>query len=204
MNNEYKHKRFNTNTDIIIIMSFEYELTNKRRTLLWLYQVVPNIDIIKYIYELKSSLELADTLYYYGIIPHITIIPESNYLYKINNIWQTKILNTSALYMQMVTTPGLICNFTQAVTLTSQEEELLNNGFWDFYATEIDESPTLKDKINCINKILEEAPYFTEDIYYKLKNIYEIFNSFNDLDAIDFVRIGIDVKGDWHIPSIYF
>ena len=32
---------------------YDFELSSKRQTFLWLYQVLPNIDIIKYIYLLK-------------------------------------------------------------------------------------------------------------------------------------------------------
>ena len=37
---------------------YDFELSSKRRTCLWLYQILPNIDIIKEIYRLKEQLEL--------------------------------------------------------------------------------------------------------------------------------------------------
>ena len=192
---------------------YEYTLTSKQLTFLWLYQVIPNIDIIKYIYEKKCSLENEETMFYYGIIPHITFLQESNYSYimttSLDYSWSKKVLNNSSLYMKLVTTPGLICKFTSPKTLTGLEEELMNNGFWEFYALEINEEPTMKEKIDCINKILDEGPYFLDDIYSKLKHLSNVYDSnmfklvHNDQE-LNFIRIGIDVMGDWHIPSIYF
>ena len=194
-------------------MTFEYELTSKRLFFLWLYQVVPNIDIIKYIYDIKCNLEEEDTLFYYGIMPRITFIHDSNYSYTMNfaleNNRSKKILNSLALYIKMVTTQGLICKFTQPLILTKLEEELMHNGFWEFYAIEVNDDPKLKEKINCINKILEEGSYLLDDIYEKLHNLSVMYDSnmygyVHHDHEIDFIRIGIDEEGGWHIPSIHF
>jgi len=192
---------------------YEYALTSKQQIFLWLYQVLPNLDIIKYIYEMKCSIERDETLYYYGLIPNITFLQEPNYSYimtiPLDNSWSKKVLNNASLYMKIVTTPGLICKFTTPKVLTGLEEELMNNGFWEFYALEIDEEPTMKEKIDCINKILEEAPYFLDDIYDKLKHLVTVYESnmyklLNEEQELDFIRIGIDEKCDWPVPSIYF
>lgn len=192
---------------------YEYSLTSKQQLFLWLYQLLPNLDIIKYIYEMKCSIENDETLYYYGLIPNITFLQESNFSYimtiPLDNSWSKKVLNNSSLYMKLVTTPGLICKFTSPKVLSRSEEELMNNGFWEFYALEIDEEPTMKEKIDCINKILEDAPYFLDDIYDKLKHLVTVYESnmfklVNEDQELDFIRIGIDEKGGWHIPSIYF
>ena len=79
--------------------------------------------------------------------------------------------------MKLVTTPGLICKFTAPEDLSGLEEELMNNGFWEFYALKIDEEPTMKEKIDCINKILDESPYFLDDIYGKLKHLVTVYES---------------------------
>lgn len=192
---------------------YEYALTNKQQIFLWLHQLIPNLDIIKYIYEIKCSLENSETLYYYDIIPHITFLQESNFSYimtiPVNDSWSRKVLNNASLYMKLVTTPGLICKFITPKVLSGLEEELMNNGFWEFYALEIDEEPTMKEKIDCINKILEEGQYFLDDIYGKLKHLVTVYESkmyklVNKDQELDFIRIGIDEKGGWHIPSIYF
>lgn len=192
---------------------YEYALTSKQQLFLCLYQLLPNLDIIKYIYDMKCSIENDETLYYYGLIPNISFLQESNFSYimtiPLDNSWSKKVLNNSSLYMKLVTTPGLICKFTSPKVLTRSEEELMNNGFWEFYALEIDEEPTMKEKIDCINKILEEAPYFLDDIYGKLKHLVTVYESnmyklLNEDQELDFIRIGIDEKGGWHIPSIYF
>ena len=196
-----------------IMSGYEYALTSKQQLFLWLYQLLPNLDIIKYIYDMKCSLENDETLYYYGLIPNVTFLQESNFSYimtiPLDNSWSKKVLNNSSLYMKLVTTPGLICKFTAPTVLTRSEEELMNNGFWEFYALEIDEEPTMKEKIDCINKILEEAPYFLDDVYGKLKHLVTVYESnmyklLNEDQELDFIRIGIDEKGCWHIPSIYF
>jgi hypothetical protein len=192
---------------------YEYALTSKQQIFLWLYQVIPNIDIIKYIYEKKLSLENEETLFYYGVMPQITFLQEPNYSYimtiPVNNSWSKKVLNNASLYMKLVTTPGLMCKFISPNILTGLEEELMNNGFWEFYALEIDEEPTMKEKIDCINKIINEGPYFLDDIYGKLKHLSDVYDStmysyVHNAHELDFIRIGIDEKGDWHIPSIYF
>jgi len=192
---------------------YEYALTSKQQLFLWLYQLLPNLDIIKYIYDMKCSIENDETLYYYGLIPNITFLQENNFSYimtiPLDNSWSKKVLNNSSLYMKLVTTPGLICKFTTPKVLSKSEEELMNNGFWEFYALEIDEEPTMKEKIDCINKILEEGPYFLDDIYGKLKHLVTVYESnmyklLNEDQELDFIRIGIDEKGGWHIPSIYF
>jgi hypothetical protein len=198
----------------IINMSsdYEYALTSKQELFLWLYQLIPNLDIIKYIYEKKCSLENEETLFYYGFMPQITFLPTSNYSYTMNvtqDNWSKKVLNATPLYMKLVTTPGLICKFISPNTLTDVEEELMNNGFWEFYAIAIDEEPSMKEKITCINKIIEEGPYFSDDVCEKLKHLVRVYEStvysyVHRDHEIDFARIGIDEKGDWHIPSIYF
>ena len=53
---------------------YELALTSKQQLFLWLYQLIPNLDIIKYIYEMMCSLEKDETLYYYGVMPHITFL----------------------------------------------------------------------------------------------------------------------------------
>ena len=99
---------------------------------------------------MKCSLENDEILYYYGLIPNITFLQESNFSYimtiPLDNSWSKKVLNNSSLYMKLVITPGLICKFIAPKVLTRSEEELMNNGFWEFYALEIDEEPTMKEK----------------------------------------------------------
>ena len=51
--------------------------------------------------------------------------------------------------------------------------------------------------------------HFLDDIYGKLKHLVTVYESnmyklLNEDQELDFIRIGIDEKGGWHIPSIYF
>ena len=48
---------------------YDFELSSKRRTCLWLYQILPNIDIIKEIYRLKEQVELEENQIYHGLCP---------------------------------------------------------------------------------------------------------------------------------------
>ena len=51
-------------------MTFETELSSRRKTLLYLYQVCPLIDIIDKIYNMKKDTEHKDSIQWYiGIYP---------------------------------------------------------------------------------------------------------------------------------------
>ena len=51
-------------------MTFETELSSRRKTLLYLYQVCPLIDIIDKIYNMKKDIEHKDCIQWYiGIYP---------------------------------------------------------------------------------------------------------------------------------------
>ena len=53
-------------------MTFETELSSRRKTLLYLYQVCPLIDIIDMIYNMKKDIEHKDCIQWYiGIYPFI-------------------------------------------------------------------------------------------------------------------------------------
>ena len=79
---------------------YEYALTSKQHLFLWLYQLIPNLDIIKYIYDMKCSLESDEILYYYGVMPHITFLQGPNYSYimtiPLDNSWSKKVLNNAS------------------------------------------------------------------------------------------------------------
>ena len=51
-------------------MTFETELSSRRKTLLYLYQVCPLIDIIDKVYNMKKDIEHKDCIQWYiGIYP---------------------------------------------------------------------------------------------------------------------------------------
>ena len=52
-------------------MTFETELSSRRKTLLYLYQVCPLIDIIDNIYNMKKEIEHKESIQWYiDIFPH--------------------------------------------------------------------------------------------------------------------------------------
>jgi hypothetical protein len=124
------------------------------------------------------------------------------------------IMKVNSLCMKLIVSDGLICGFDLPKPMTEQDRLLIVNGFWEFCATAVDYEPSLKDKILCINKIVDEAMYFLPDICEKLNNIGKLYDeqilddgfiTENQMEVQpDFIRIGIDNNKNWHIPVIYF
>lgn len=195
---------------------YDFELSTKRKTILWLYQVIPNLDILQYIYKLKEQAEYEDTLSYYGVCPNNVIgVCDWNHNDNLSNSWTVintrDIMKINALLIQLIVTPELICSFELPTPMTNQDRELIVNGFWEFVATTVNYTPRLSDKLECINKIINESPYFLADICSKLHTLLKMYKSanFTELNHLldntpDFVRIGVDNHKNWHIPTIYF
>ena len=199
---------------------YDFDLSTKRQTFLWLYQVLPNLDMIKKIYKLKEDMEHEDTLCYYGLCPRNVKIMGIWPPQDINDSWKIMnlkdIMKVNSLCMKLIVSDGLICGFDLPKPMTEQDRLLIVNGFWEFCATAVDYEPSLKDKILCINKIINEAMYFLPDICNKLETIGKIYDERTkvlDEGSIteeqmeiqpDFIRIGIDNNKNWHIPVIYF
>ena len=201
-------------------MDYDFELSSKQKIFLWLYQILPNIDMIKKIYTMKLQMEHEDILSYYSLCPkNIKIMgvwpPETiNDSWKIMNL--RDIMKMNSLFMKLIVSNGLICGFDLPKPMTDQDRELIVHGFWEFCATVVDYEPCLKDKVMCINKIVDEAMYFLPDICKKLETIGNLYDERTQVldDGFitehqmeiqpDFIRIGIDNNKNWHIPVIYF
>ena len=69
-------------------MTFETELSSRRKTLLYLYQVCPLIDIIDEIYNMKKGIEHRDSMQWY-----IDIFPFKNNTNKTYMRWFVKEFN---------------------------------------------------------------------------------------------------------------
>jgi hypothetical protein len=199
---------------------YDFELSSKQKIFLWLYQILPNIDMIKKIYDMKLEMEHEEVLSYYGLCPRNVKIsgvwpPED-----INDSWKIMtlkdIMKVNALFMKLIVSDGLICGFNLPKPMTDQDRELIVHGFWEFCATAVDYEPCLKDKVLCINKVINEAMYFLPDICKKLETISGLYDERTKVldDGLltenqmeiqpDFIRIGIDNNKNWHIPVIYF
>ena len=169
---------------------------------------------------MKLEMEHEEVLSYYGLCPRNVKIsgvwpPED-----INDSWKIMtlkdIMKINALFMKLIVSDGLICGFDLPKPMTDQDRELIVHGFWEFCATAVDYEPCLKDKVLCINKVINEAMYFLPDICKKLETISELYDertkvlddgllTENQMEVQpDFIRIGIDNNKNWHIPVIYF
>ena len=71
--------------------------------------MIPNIDIIKYIYLLKEQEELEDTRLYYGVCPSYITVPHTKHIWK-EFIFNDRLKLTS-LFMKLIMEPGFICTF---------------------------------------------------------------------------------------------
>lgn len=167
---------------------FEYELTTKQSIFLWLYQVLPNIDIIHHIYNYKESLEYKDTLIYYGFLSNNIIVSGTP-------LYMNHPIKINALLIKLIMKPGFICTFIfneedyESIELTE-----INNGNWISVIPYINESPSLKDKLTCIHSILENEPYFIETIGQRLDKYVKLY------ETNSIVRLGIDQNNNYYLP----
>lgn len=188
---------------------YEYELTTKQSIFLWLYQHIPNIDIIHIIYNYKYTLEYQDTLLYYGILPNnvivpvsaseynsfdIPLLPDLNHNYILTTFINSQMkLNLS--FIKVLAKPGFICKFN----FYPEEYDLIElteicNGNWVSVIPNINEHPSLKDKLTCIHSIIENEPYFIETISRILNRYLNLFEN-NSI-----VRLGIDQHNTYYLP----
>jgi hypothetical protein len=183
---------------MVLSYKYDFELSSKRVLFLWLYQVIPNIDLIKYIYNIKEELELTDTHIYHGLCPkHITTcgkwIPINPQCYTITTIGY--MMNVNAILIKIILKPGFICSFN---LLKEEYNDIELNeiyyGNWVSVVPNINFKPSLKDKINCIETILESEMDISDNIYIRLNRLCDLYSN-NDI-----IRIGFDQKGDYYTP----
>jgi hypothetical protein len=189
------------------MMSYKYdfELSSKRRTFLWLYQVLPIIDLIKEIYKLKEDSELEDIRSYHGLCPrHIkstgTWIPQHiNDNFKITNIRDVMKLNV--LSMKLIQEEGLICSFViDKSNYTKDELEEISYGNWISVVPNVNTSPTLQTKINVINLIYSSVLCLVEDLYINLTRLYHLYKNAH---GINVYGIGCDQNNNLYMPFIH-
>jgi hypothetical protein len=177
---------------------YDFELTSKRKIFLWMYHVIPNIDIIKKIYLLKEEQELYETKLYYGVLPN-NIIIIGRLSHHINNAIAIQslldILYVNRLLIKYIIEPGFICSFNNN-NLVKEITEMLSIYSWQYIVTDINFNPPLKEKIKCINLIFENEPYLVEEIIARLNNLYYHYQN-NDI-----CRIGIDQNNKYYLPVI--
>ena len=184
---------------------YDFELSSKRKIFLWLHQVLPNIDVLKLIYQMKGDLEDEDNRLYHGLCPRNvkTIgswVPTTiNDNYKISKLNETMLLN--ALIIKMIVDKGFICNFNyNASDYTSVELSEIDHGNWYSVVPNIDDDPRLRIKIKLMNILYDTVPLLAGDMYNRLGNIYRGYLN-NDYNG--FVRMAIDQNDMIYIPQIY-
>ena len=189
------------------MMSYKYdfELPSKRRTFLWLYQVLPNIDLIKEIYKLKEDSELEEIQSYHGLCPrHIKtegtwIPPKINNNFKITSIRDVMKLNV--LSMKLIQEEGLISIFVMDIEdYTEEELEEINYGNWISVVPNVNLCPTLQTRINVINLIYSSILCLVEDLFINLTRLYHLYKNAH---GINVYGIGCDQNNNLYMPFIH-
>jgi len=174
------------------MMSYKYdfELSSKRSIFLWLYQVLPNIDLIKWIYKLKLESELETIQSYHGLCPrHIRTTGSWDPRHiddplKIMNLRRQMDFNT--LFIKLIMDDGFICE----VDHDEEQLEYIQGG--EYTSTNINYKPSLTRKIKCINLMYDDLPLLSIDT---IRRMYEIY-----INSKHAQRIGIDQNNNIYIP----
>lgn len=177
---------------------YNYALSSKRNIFLWLYQVLPNIDIIKYIYKLKEEVELYDIHYYYRILPpSVGTFKE----YSICNLKKYGLrypIRFNILFMKLIQEPGFICSFVFNECDYDEIELIeINNSNWISVIPSINYNPPLQEKIKIINKIYNNTWLLTSELEDKLEGLYYWFKH---TYGHNIFRIGYDQHDNVYIP----
>jgi hypothetical protein len=152
---------------------YDYELSTKRQIFLWLYQVLPNIDIIKHIYQLKEDFELEEIKSYYGVCPHNII---TNSTWSKDNINMCGSMKLSTTLMKYIVEPGFICKCSfNSDDYDPIELEEINNGNWISVIPNIDFNPRLITKIKVINETYNNTPLCNLYLFKTIKKIYKYY-----------------------------
>jgi len=181
---------------------YDFELSSKRRTFLWLYQVLPNIDLIKEIYKLKENSELEDIKSYHGLCPRYIKSSCSwkpryiNDHFKIMNLREQ--MNANTLFMKLIMDDGFICEFEMNDSIYDRDQlKLIREGGWSFIIPDINYKPSLRRKIQCMNLMMDKLPSLSITNYVSIKRLYTIYIN-NDTNYHSL--LGIDQKNRIYVP----
>ena len=176
---------------------YEFELSSKRRTFLWLYQVLPNIDLINEIYKLKIEAELDQARLERGLLPTNIIASGSFHVDFMDH--QHKVMLLNALHIKLIQEDGFICTFFMDEDhYTDYELEEINNGNWISVVPNINRKPIIKTKIKIMNLIFVSILCLVEDLYIRLNNLHNAYMNTKDHNIF---RIGYDQRGGLYIPT---
>ena len=188
----------------VLSYKYDFELSSKKKIFLWLYQVLPNIDVIKDIYELKEDLELEDVKAYHGLCPRNVktigswIPTKINDNYKIMKLGEDMLLN--ALLMKLIMDKGFICSFNYYNDDYQQIElDEIENGNWFSVVPNINENPPLHRKIKLLNIMYDSVPVVIDELYKRIHKIYLDYKN-NEYNGI--LRIAIDQNDVLYFPRL--
>jgi len=152
---------------------YNYELSTKRQIFLSLYNVLPNIDIIKYIYNLKQDLELEEVKLSYGVCPPHII---TNTTWSKDNIYISEAMELTISLMKYIVEPGFICKCSfHPDDYDPIELEEINNGNWISVIPNIDFNPRLNTKIKALNKIYDNIPLCKLYLFKQFETLYKYY-----------------------------
>ena len=161
-------------------MGFDYELTNKRKLYLLLYQKLPILEIVEKIYHLKHELEINDIL-------HDKI---KLYNYNIHHNWFHKnITILNAIQCKIIRTPHLMRYIQPDETIISEGMVILDLRFirrtdniypmgWRSYFLSCKDKMSLQHKIKTMNKY---SNIINKDIKYQWSR-FQIHTNHNFLE----------------------
>lgn len=178
---------------------YDFDLSTKQKTLLWLYQVIPNIELIQYIYQLKEEDELEDTRIYHGMCPRTIKISQSKFIWK-QHI-QRDLVRLNVLFIKLITDYGFICTFKFNKSDYEPEEiEEIDNCNWVSVVPNINYNPCLKEKIKIMNLVYNSAFMLSSELYNRLEGL---FYWYIHTYGTNIFRIGYDNLGTLYIPNIH-
>ena len=184
---------------------YDFELSSKRKIFLLLHQVLPNIDVINLIYQMKDDSEDEEVRLYHGLCPRNvktigTWIPKDiNGNFKILKLNETMLLNASILTLIM--DKGFICSFHYNASDYHQIEiNEMDNGNWFAVAPNINENPPLHRKIKVMNILYDSIPLLVDELY---KRIHTTYLDYLNNDYNGFLRIAIDQNDVIYYPRIF-
>ena len=178
---------------------YDFELSLKRKTLLWLYQILPNIELLQYIYQLKEESEINDARIYHGMCPEYITISHSKYIWK--QVVQKDMMKLNTLFIKLIIDHGFICTFKFNETdYDPIELQEIYNSNWVSVVPNINYNPSLKEKIKIMNIIYMSSFMISTELYNRLEGL---FYWYMHTYGTNIYRIGYDNLGTLYIPNIH-
>jgi hypothetical protein len=158
--------------------------------------VLPNLDILTYIYQLKEDMEYRDVLDYYGVLPYDNLQVMKTHYVTYNHMRLTHIC------MKLVAEPGLLCTFVfNEKDYTSVELEEIDNHNWLSVIPNINFNPPLQDKLAILNSIYGNVYMVSDSLADTLERLHYWFTHTYGAGTNIF-RIALDQTHKIYIPYV--